>query len=267
MKTVASIVSGVLMAGLIFCTGCAKKQAAEDGLAKIQKQGFFVLGLDDQFPPMGFRDDKTNEVVGFDIDLAKEVAKRIGVEVKVKPCDWDGIILSLVKGDIDVIWNGLTITPERQQKIAFSKAYLDNRQIIVVKAGSSVKGKADLAGKVVGLQLGSSSESALNSDPAVVKGLKDVKKYENNTLALMDLETGRIDAVVVDEIVGRYYIAKRQGVYQVLADDFGSEAYGIGMRQEDTTLVKAIDDALAAIKADGTGLEISKKWFGEDILK
>lgn len=242
-----------------------QKPAEAPALNGIKEKGKFVVGLDDSFPPMGFRDEK-GEIVGFDIDLAKEAAKRLGVAVEFKPVDWDGVILSLKNKDIDVIWNGLTITESRKEQIAFSKVYIENNQIIVVNGGSSIKSKADLAGKVVGLQMGSSSEEALNSDEKTAKSLKDVKKYSNNTEALLDLKNGRVDAVVVDEIVGRYYIAKKPGEYAVLSENFGKEAYGVGIRKEDSEFREALDKVLDEMKADGTADEISRKWFGEAIV-
>ncbi len=260
-----SIIALVLVTFIM--TSCGKDKGKDTSLADVKKKGFFVLGLDDQFPPMGFREKGSNEVVGFDIDLAKEVAKRLGVKVEIKPVEWKGVVLSLKKGDIDLIWNGLTITPEREKQIGFSKPYLDNKQIIVVKKNSSIASKSDLKGKIVGLQLGSSSEKALNSDSKVAKSLKEVKKYSNNVLALLDLAAGRVDAVVVDEIVGRYYIAKKGKTYKVLKGDFGREQYGIGFRKEDKTFIDAVNKALTEMKKDGTGAKISKKWFGADILK
>ncbi len=260
-----SIIALVLAAFIV--TGCGKDKGKDSSLADVKKKGFFVLGLDDQFPPMGFREKGSNEIVGFDIDLAKEVAKRLGIKLQIKPVEWKGVVLSLKKGDIDLIWNGMTITPEREKQIAFSKPYLDNKQIIVVKKDSSIASKADLKGKIVGLQLGSSSEKALDSEPKVAKSLKEVKKYSNNVLALLDLASGRVDAVIVDEIVGRYYISKKGNIYKVLNDDFGREKYGIGFRQEDKSFVHAVNGALKDIKKDGTGAKISKKWFGADILK
>ncbi len=264
MKKISAL---ILILSVCFAAGCGKSKSSDTSLADIKKKGFFVLGLDDQFPPMGFREKGSNEIVGFDIDLAREVAKRLGVELKLKSVEWKGVILSLKKGDIDLIWNGMTITPERQKQITFSKAYLDNRQIIVIKKGSKVASKADLKGKIVGLQLGSSSEKALSDDAATSKSLKEVKKYSNNTLALLDLAAGRVDAVVVDEIVGRYYIAKKADQYDVIKDDFGHEEYGVGFRQEDVSFSDAVNKALSEMKKDGTGSKISKKWFGADILK
>lgn len=239
--------------------------SADNSLQQIKEKGKFVVGLDDNFPPMGFRDEK-GEIVGFDIDLAKEAASRMGVEVEFKPVEWDGIVFSLKNGVIDVVWNGMTITEERQKQIDFSKPYMDNRQIIVVQKDADINSKDSLSGKVVGLQLGSSSENALNSEPEVAKSLEEVRKYSNNTEALMDLQIGRIDAVVVDEIVGRYYISKRPDVYRVLDENFGSESYGVGIRSEDDSFRQELDKVLDEMKEDGTAKEISKKWFGTNVL-
>ena len=251
----------------VLLSGCGAKSGADKSLEQIKAKGVFVVGLDDAFPPMGFREKGSNEIVGFDIDLAKKAAEKLGVKVEFKPVAWDGIILSLNKGDIDVIWNGLTITPEREKQIAFSKPYLDNRQIIVVKTASKIQTKAELKGKTVGLQLGSSSENALNADKETAKSLKDVKKYSDNQLALLDLEAGRVDAVIVDEIVGRYNIAKKTGVYRVLSDNVGTEMYGVGFRKNDASFAAALDKALDDMKKDGSADAISKKWFGEAIIK
>ncbi len=264
-RSIVKLVS-LLIAAVFIVSGCGKKAPMDKSLEQIKAKGVFVVGLDDQFPPMGFRAEGTNEIVGFDIDLAKEAAKRLGLKVEFKPVAWDGIILSLNKGDIDVVWNGMTITDERKQKIEFSKPYLNNRQIIMVPVDSAITGKDMLKGKIVGLQLGSSSENALNEAADLKKSLKDIKKYENNTLALMDLASKRVDAVVIDEIVGRWNMAKKPGAFKVLNDDLGKELYGVGIRKNDLTFKEALDKALDEIKNDKAGEEISKKWFGENIL-
>lgn len=258
------LIAALIGAAVLSMAAC-NQTAGDTSMNDIKAKGNIVLGLDDNFPPMGFRDE-TGEITGFDIDLAKEAAKRLGVELKPLPVAWDGIILSLNKKDIDVIWNGLTITEERQKQINFTKPYLENRQIIIVKAGSTLATKADLSGKVVGLQQGSSSASALAADQATSAVLKEVRQFPDNVVALMDLAAGRLDAVVVDEIVGRYYIAKKPGEYQVLADDFGKEAYGVGFRAADKVFGAELDRVLDEMKKDGSAGEISKKWFGEDIL-
>ncbi|MFL0194718.1 amino acid ABC transporter substrate-binding protein [Clostridium sp. WILCCON 0269] len=266
MKKKFGILTMVIFLLGILLTGCGQTQQSGDkSWDDIKAKGKFVVGLDDSFPPMGFRDEK-GQIVGFDIDMAKAAAEKLGVKVEFKPVEWDGIILSLNNKDIDVIWNGLTITADRKKQIAFSKVYLQNKQIIVVQNNSAIKSKKDLSGKRVGIQLGSSSETALNADTTTSKSLKEVRKYSNNTEALLDLNQGRIDAVVVDEVVGRYYIEKKPGLYKILDDNFGKEDYGVGIRKTDTSFREKLDEALDTIKSDGTADKISKKWFGENIV-
>jgi polar amino acid transport system substrate-binding protein len=255
-------------------TGCGSKdaatnnnQATDESWQNIKDQGYFTIGLDDAFPPMGFREKGSNDIVGFDIDLAKEAAKRMGVEVKFQPVVWDTIVEELNGGNIDMIWNGLTITPDRQKQIAFTKPYIASHQIIVVNMNSTLADKKALAGKKVGVQAGSSAIEAVEKDQATYKSFGELVQFDNNVDALTDLASGRIDAVVVDEVVGRYYIAKKANQYKILEDNFGSEDYGVGLRKNDKAFLAELQKALDAMKADGTSAKISEKWFGEDIMK
>ncbi len=248
-------------------TGTQTPTATDKSFQTIKDKGYFTLGLDDAFPPMGFREEGTNEIVGFDIDLAKEAAARMGVEVKFQPVIWDTIIEELNGGNIDVIWNGCTINPKRQAQIAFTKPYIADKQIIVVKKGSTLADKKALAGKKVGIQAASSAIEAVEKDTATFKSLGELVQFDNNVDALLDLKSGRIDAVVVDEVVGRYYLAKHAEDYQVLTENFGEEDFGVGVRKSDVTFLNELQKALDAMKADGTSAKISQKWFGEDILK
>ena len=240
---------------------------ADDSLTKIQDKGKFVLGLDDAFPPMGYREEGTNDIIGFDIDMAKEVANRLGVELELQPVIWDTIIEELNGGNIDLIWNGMSITPARQEKIIFTEPYLDNAQIIIVQKGSAIKTKADLDGKTIGLQGGSSAMDAVQADEATYETFGDLVEFASNDEALLDLAAGRLDAVVVDQIVGRYYISKKADVYEVLEEDFGAEEFGIGFRKDDVAFRDAVQNALDDMKADGASAKISEKWFGADIVK
>lgn len=264
MKKILALAMTVVMSGLLLA-GCGNTNTGSTATTPAAPQKI-VVGLDDNFPPMGFRDEK-NELVGFDIDLAKEAAKRLGMQVEFKPIDWNSKEVELNSKKIDVLWNGLTITEDRKKNIAFTKAYMENKQIIVVLPNSNIKTKANLAGKTVGVQDGSSSVDALNNDAATLKSFKELKKYPDNVNALLDLKAGRVDAVVVDEIVGRYYTNKKPGEYTILSDNFGSEEYGVGLRKDDTQLLEKIQKALDDMKKDGTSAEISKKWFGENIVK
>lgn len=178
----------------------------DDSLDKILDKGKLIVGLDDSFPPMGFRDDKNN-IVGYDIDLAKEVAKRMDVELVLQPIDWDSKELELQSGKIDCIWNGMTITEERVEAMYFVKPYIANRQIVIVGENSDIKTKADLNGKKIGLQKGSSALNAVKADDVYSK-IGEIIEYQNNVDAFNDLKVGRIDALVVDEVAGRYMIEK-----------------------------------------------------------
>jgi polar amino acid transport system substrate-binding protein len=251
----------VFVATSIFA-GCSSKTTTDTSLADIKAKGKFVVGLDDTFAPMGFRDATTNEIVGFDIDLANEAAKRMGVKAEFKPVDWAGVTLSLNNKDIDVIWNGLTITEERKQQINYTKPYIKNSQLIVTLAGSSIKTKADLAGKVVATQLGSSSVDAINADSKTAATFKELKKFDTFTTALAELKAGRADAVVIDALVGNYYMAKEPGVYSTLTENFGEEEMGVGVRKTDETFLAELNKVLDEMKADGTFDKIAEKWFG-----
>ena len=225
-----------------------------------------IVGLDDNFPPMGFRDEK-NELVGFDIDMAKEVAKRANIEVQFKPIDWNAKEAELLGKRVDALWNGLTILEERKGKILFSDPYMVNKQIIIVKAGSPIKTKADMAGKIVGAQEGSSAVTAMEKDKELSSKFKETKLFGDNIAALMDVETGRLDAVVVDEVVGRYLVNKKPENYVVLAEDFGTEEYGVGFRKDDEATRNKVNDMLNEMKKDGKAAEIAQKWFGADVIK
>ena len=225
-----------------------------------------VVGLDDNFPPMGFRDEK-NELVGFDVDMARTAAQRMGLEVEFKPIDWSAKEAELAGKRVDMLWNGLTITEERKQNIAFTAPYMENHQIIVVAAQTSIQTKADLAGKTVGAQEGSSAVDAIKKEEAVFNSFQELKTFGDNVAALMDLTTGRLDAVVVDEVVGRYYVAKKPNDYAVLDEHFGTEEYGVGLRKEEGELLEKLEATLNAMKQDGTAAQIAQQWFGKDIIK
>lgn len=232
----------------------------------IQDKGYFVMGLDDAFPPMGFRDEN-NEIVGFDIDLAKEAAKRLGVDVKFQTIVWESKLEEINSGNIDVIWNGFSVTPDREKEYLFTKPYIKNRQVIVVTADSPINTKADLEGKKIGIQAGSSAQDAVLKDKATYEVIKDnMLEFDDNVMAMKDLKGGGLDAVVVDIIVGKYYVSKHPGEYKFLEEDFGAEDFAVGLRLTDKAFLAEMNKALDDMKADGTASQISNKWFNEDII-
>ena len=266
MKKGTAVLSIVLLSTALLAACGRKEDAAAKPAAAPAPAVAIVVGLDDNFPPMGFRDEQ-NTLVGFDIDLAREAARRLGAEVRFKPIDWNAKEAELNGKRVDVLWNGLTITEARKEKILFTTPYLENRQIIVVPEASPLRTKADLAGKVVGVQEGSSAIEAIERDAATAKSLKELKKFGDNVTALMDLRTGRLDALVVDEVVGRYYTARKPGEYRVLDENFGTEDYGVGTRKDDVELMARLQKTLDEMKSDGSAAAISTKWFGKDIIR
>ena len=254
---------GIGLMGIIVALFSGSAIAADDSWEKVKASGKLVIGIDDAFPPMEFRNEQ-NELVGFDIDASRELGKRLGIDIEHVPTAWKGVIMSLKTGKFDIIWSGMSITEERKKEIAFTKPYIMEKQIMVVKGDNQkIKSVKDLGEKhVAGVQLGSTSEEALAKLGAT---FKEIKRYDTNTTAFMDLKIGRIDALAVDELVGRYYLSQRPGEYRVLPEPLTSEPIGVGVRQEDAALKDMIQKTLDAMFADGTMRKISIKWFGDDI--
>ena len=247
---------------VLLLTGCGSPKTDDIADKNSEETKTLVVGLDDTFAPMGFRDD-AGELVGFDIDLAKAVAAKIGYEVSFQPIDWAMKETELNSGNIDCIWNGYSITEERKTKVAFSTPYLDNAQLIITLSGSDIASKADLADKIVAVQKESSALDAVKADD-IAASLKEIVEFDTNIDCFMDLEAGRCDAIVCDEVLARYIIKQRgEDKYNILSDDFGKEQYGIGFRLTDSELVASVDKALEDLKADGTYKDIYSKWFSE----
>ena len=271
MKKILSVVFAII--ALTCFIGCSKKNEnqKDNSVAELLSRGEFVLGLDDSFPPLGFR-DANNEIVGFDIDLAKEVAVRLGVSFRAQPIDWASKEQELATGKIDCIWNGLTITEERLKALSFTKPYLNNAQVVVVKSDSGIKTLADLAGKTIGLQAGSSAADAVESTKiegssafGFADSLKSVVEFKENITALNDLEIGGVSGVVMDSIVANYAIQSTGKPFVVLEEGLAPEAYGIAFRKTDVELTQKVQSILEEMAKDGTVAAISTKWFGSDI--
>jgi polar amino acid transport system substrate-binding protein len=264
MKRFASIL--LLLAAVFSLLAACSSSSSNDTKKDSDKKETIVIGIDDKFAPMGFRDEK-NDIVGFDIDYAKAAAKKMGMEVKFQPIDWKTKESELSSGRIDLIWNGYTITDDRKQKVLFTKPYLKNAQVVVTLADSKIAKLNELEGKVVGLQSLSSASDALDANPIKSK-IKTVTEFSDNVLALNDLKSGRLDAVVIDEVVINYYMTKEAGKFKVLDESLAPEEYGVGVKKGNEELLDKLQKALDEMNEDGTAADISKKWFGEDkVLK
>lgn len=245
-----------LMASL-FLAACGNQKTAET-------KETIIIGMDETFAPMGFLDEN-NEVIGFDVDLAKETMNRLGYEVEFQSIDWSMKETELNTKNIDLIWNGYAVTPERAEKVLLSEPYLESSQAIFVRKDSDIQKKSDLEGKLLSTQQSSSSIDKIKEDPSGIydKLGGDLVLYPSNNNSFMDLEAGRVDAIVVGSEYGRYYVkqAGKEDVFRVLEDDFGQDEMAVALRKEDTALKQEIDDTIAEIKADGTFDEIYDDWF------
>lgn len=243
------------------------KDQTDTSLEYILNKGELILGLDDSFPPMGFRDDDDN-IVGFDIDLAQAVCDKLGVELVLQPINWEAKEHELGTKSIDCIWNGFSITPDRQENLTLSIPYMENKIAIIVLNDSDIKSIDDMAGKSVAVQGSSSAEEALYSDKNkdFRESLGNINSsFQDYITALMDLETGNSDAVLMDSVVAKYMIHVAGKDYRMLDDTLNAEDYAIGFRKGEEVLAEAINKALRELKKEGTVEQIATKWFGSDI--
>lgn len=256
----------LLVAATVLCvaglfTGCKSKESS-NVLSRVKEEKVLKVGLESGFAPLEYKDEN-DELVGFDVDLANAIGDKLGVKVKFVDTAFDTITQSLKKGDFDVIIAGLNITEERKQEIDFTEPYIMSGQSIIVQSSNKdITSEEDLKGKRVGVGKGTTSLELAEG----MEGLGEVVEYEDVPSELMDLKIGRIDAVIVDEVVGDFYVAKDKAAYEkVLA--IGKEPMGIAVDKGQTEFLEALQKAYDELKADGTLGEISNKWFGMDIYK
>ncbi|MFR5634277.1 MAG: amino acid ABC transporter substrate-binding protein [Monoglobales bacterium] len=238
----------------------AASEASESSAA-----GTFTVGFDQDFPPMGFVGDD-GEYTGFDLELAQEVASRLGLEYVPQPIAWDAKDMELEAGTIDCIWNGFTMNG-REDAYTWSDPYMDNSQVFVVAADSGISTLADLAGKVVEVQTDSSAEAALKDNQELSSSFGTLQTVADYNTAFMDLEMGAVDAIAMDVIVAGYQIEQRADGdnYVILDETLAAEEYGIGFKKGNEELRDKVQAALEEMAADGTMAEISDKWFGRDV--
>ena len=246
-------------------TEAAESQAEETTAeeAKTTDGGTLIVGFDQDFPPMGFVGDD-GEYTGFDLELAQEVAKRLGLEYKAQPIAWDSKDMELESGNIDCIWNGFTMTG-REDDYTWTEPYMANQQVFVVANDSDINSQADLAGNIVEVQADSSAEAALKEAPELTATFKELLTTADYNTAFMDLEQGAVDAIAMDVIVAGYQIQQRNADFKILDDSLSEEEYGVGFKKGNTELRDKVQATLEEMAEDGTLQEVSEKWFGKDV--
>lgn len=247
---VLAVLSLFLITALL--AGCGgQQQAAQSKTLK--------AGMDAAFAPFEFQDDKSKDFTGFDVDLMKALAKQMGYQVQFNNSSFDGLIPALDAGNIDVIISGMTITPERAQKVNFSKPYYKSGLSIVVRNdNSTIKDFRDLEGKRIAVQIGTTGAE-------YAKKIKNAKVREFNTPpeAFMELKNGGADAVVNDLPVNQYYLAQGGSKdAKIVGDRLTAEDYGIAVAKKNTALVEQINKALDELMKNGEYDKIYEKWFG-----
>ncbi|HOJ92816.1 MAG TPA: basic amino acid ABC transporter substrate-binding protein [Dictyoglomaceae bacterium] len=226
---------------------------------RIKKAGVLKVGSDVAYAPFEYMEG--DKAVGFDIDIAQEIANALGVKLQIINTSFDGIIAALKAKKFDIIISAMTITDERKKEIDFSIPYYDSGQIIVVRAdNNTIKTEKDLKGKIVGVQLGTTGELTAKKLKDQV-GIKEIRSYETIPEAFMDLELGRLDAIINDLPVSLYY-AKTRPKLKCVGEVFTTEQYGIALRKEDKDLRDKINEILLNLKKTGKYNKIYKKWFG-----
>jgi len=255
-----------LTAASILLAACGKKEtpppapvaasAPAPAPAKV-----YVVGTDAAYAPFESQNEK-GEIVGFDIEVVQAAAKKAGIEVKFVNTPWEGIFNALGQGDRDMVVSAVTITDERKQTMDFSDPYFDAQQLIAVKENSKVAKFADLKKLKVGVQTGTTGDEAVTK--LLGKTSTAIKRFESTPLALKELESGGVDAVVADNGVVIHYVANNPGgKFKTVADkDFVPEQYGVAFKKGNTELQGKVNQGLAAIRADGTYDQIYTKYFG-----
>lgn len=257
-----------LLSTLIFtaCGLSGDKNSGDHTSIKFRK--ILVIGIDDEYAPLGFR-DKDNQIVGFDVDLAKEAGSRMGVTFEFKPIKWENKRHELESGEIDLIWNGLDITDDRKEYILYTKPYMENRQIVLVKrySGLVIRSEGDLAGKIVGTQAGSTSENYVEENVALKKSFAEFKTYVNYTEALDALENEEIDVLIADELLSRYTVNQNHEKFAVIDVTIGPVTeMAIGFRKHDVELRDKVQNVFGDMVKDGTAQKISEQWFHADLI-
>ena len=278
-RLLSAVMASAMVLSLAACGGAKTETTAAETTAEKKEEtttagttaaetaeaagGTLIVGFDQDFPPMGFVGDN-GEYTGFDLDLAKEVASRLGLEYKAQPIAWDSKDMELESGNIDCIWNGFTITG-REDDYTWTTSYMANKQVFVVANDSDIKSQADLAGKVVEVQADSSAEAALKENQDLANTFGQLLTTPDYNTAFMDLEQGAVDAVAMDVIVAGYQIKQRNADFKILDDSLSEEEYGVGFKKGNTELRDKVQGALEEMAADGTLAKISDEWFGEDV--
>lgn len=249
MKKVLAIALAVLMMMACFA-GCGSKDVTDD-----QEKAKLVMGTNAAFPPYEFVDDN-NKIVGIDPEVAALIAEKLGMELEIKDMEFDSLIPAVSGGSIDIAMAGMTVTEERLLSVDFSDTYAKGIQVIIVKEGSDIASPADLAGKMIGVQSGTTGDIYCTDD----FGQENVKQFSNGSLAVAALANGQVDCVVIDNEPAKNFVAANTGL-KILETTYADEDYAIAVKKGNTELLEKINKALNELKADGSFDKVVDKYI------
>lgn len=262
MKPLRSIVVALVMLSLLILSACSgasnESSASDDTLSKVKKTGVLQVGIEGAYPPFNYY-DSNNKMVGFDVDITNEIAKRMGVKANFIATPWDSIIGGLLSKKYDIILSSMSITEERKKKVDFSKPYYSTGSQLFVRNDSKLTDPTKIKGLNIGVSIGTTFEQKGRELGA------NLKTYKNDYLAFQDLANGRIDGVITDTAVGLNMIKEKNYPFKALGKPLLQSQAGIAIRKEDDALTNEINKHLDDMFNDGTYEKISKKWFGTDI--
>lgn len=249
---------------LLLGSSLATPLFAADLLDEVKANGVIKVGLEGTYPPFNYQDE-SGQLTGFEVEFAQALAKELGVDAKFQPTKWDGILAALESKRLDVVINQVTISEERKQKYDFSTPYtVSGIQALTRKAdGDSIKSAQDLAGKKVGVGLGTNYEQWLKENVPQA----DIRTYDDDPTKFQDLNVGRIDVILVDRLAAFEMVEKTAGKLAVAGDAFSRQEAGIALRKGNPQLLAALDKAIAKLRADGTLKQLSEKWFKADVTQ
>lgn len=238
--------------------------AMAQSLEEILERGTLIVGLEGTYPPFNYQDEG-GDLVGFEVDLAKAVAEKLGVEPEFQPTKWDGLLAALQSGRVDVVINQVTVTEERQQTFDFTQPYtVSGIQIIATPAtAAEIEGPEDLAGRPVGVVLGTTYEEWLRENVPDA----DIRTYDDDPTRNQDLRAGRIDAILNDRLIVASLVEQFSGQIVAVGEPFATQEQAIAVAKGHEDLVAAVDEALSELRSEGTLAEISTEWFGADVTQ
>lgn len=258
MKKTIALLLALVMTFALFVTGCGQ---SEDKPADDTKKTFTV-GFDAEYPPYGYVDEETNDYTGFDLELAQAVCDIEGWELVKTPINWDTKDDTLNAGEIDVIWNGFTMTG-RESEYQWSNAYVDNSQVIVTSKTVGITKLEELKGKIVGVQQGSAALALFEDEGDQVElaaTFGDLQQFADYNTAFTELESGAIEALAIDIGVAQYQIKSRGDAFYILDEELSTEQYAVGAKLGNTELIDIINKDLKTLYDNGTVQKLAEKY-------